>query len=192
MGSSKSFSIQAENRFSVARLHEARSGQVLPATELGGGGLSGRTLISRVIGPHPAGAWSRTSVTCHVPATGELVSANQKYGGPPWRSRDFATMLPSGATSENSAPSGFSAANMTRSGAPFHGTTCEGRTASSAAPSQAPAGAWALAFPAEPASSDKLAISDKAVVAATTNGRAGNTGAPSLSPSRPINIAKAG
>jgi hypothetical protein len=65
-----------------------------------------------------------------------LTSANQKYGGPPWRSRDFAATLPSGAISENSPSSDFSAVNMTRKGAPFHGATGDGRTAISAASSQ--------------------------------------------------------
>ena len=93
--------------------------------------------MSRVIVPQPAGALSRTSVACQVPAAGDLTSANQKYGGPPCRSRDLAATLPSGAISESSPSSGFSAAKMTRSGAPFHGVTGEGRTASSAASSQA-------------------------------------------------------
>ena len=53
-GSSNSFSIQAENRFSLARFQVLRKGQVLPAAEPGPPGLSGRTLISRVIGPQPA------------------------------------------------------------------------------------------------------------------------------------------
>ena len=75
------------------------------------------------------------------PATS--TSANQKYGGPPCRSRDLAATLPSGAISESSPSSGFSAAKMTRNGAPFHGVTGEGRTASSAASSQVPTGPWA-------------------------------------------------
>src|SRR5262249_44164070 len=82
-GSSKSFSIQAENRFSVARFQVLRKGQVLPVTELGRGGASGRTLISPVIVLHSTGACSRTSVARQVPAAGDLISANQKYGGPP-------------------------------------------------------------------------------------------------------------
>src|SRR6202522_775630 len=87
-GSSKSFSIQAENRFSVARFHALRRGQVLPVTELGRGGAPGRTLISRVIVLHSTSAWSRASVARQIPEAGDLISANQKYGGPPWRSRD--------------------------------------------------------------------------------------------------------
>jgi len=46
--------------------------------------------------------------------------------------------LPSGPTSESSPSSGFSTAKMTRKGAPFHGTSGEGKTASSAASSQLP------------------------------------------------------
>ena len=104
---------------------------------------SARTAMSRVIVPHPAGARSRASVARHVPAAGDLTSANQKYGGPPWRSRDLAATLPSGAISESSPSSGFSAAKTTRKGAPFHGTIGEGRTASSAASSQVPGEPWA-------------------------------------------------
>ena len=54
--------IQAENRFSLARFQVLRKGQVLPAAEPGPPGLSGRTLISRVIGPHPAPACWGVSV----------------------------------------------------------------------------------------------------------------------------------
>src|SRR5215813_10380749 len=75
-GSSNSFSIQAENRFSVARFQVLRKGQVLPAAEPGPPGLSGRTLISRVIGPHPTPAC--LSVACQAPGAGALISANQK------------------------------------------------------------------------------------------------------------------
>src|SRR5262249_36829125 len=72
---------QAENRFSVARFQVLRNGQVLPAAEPGPPGLSARTLISRVIGPHPAPARWGVSVACQEPAAGALISANQKYGG---------------------------------------------------------------------------------------------------------------
>jgi len=101
-GSSNSFSIQAENRFSLARFQVLRKGQVLPAAEPGPPGLSGRTLISRVIGPHPAPDCWGVSVACQEPAAGALISVNQKYGGPPWRSREVAATLPSGPVSENS------------------------------------------------------------------------------------------
>ena len=94
--------------------------------------------MSRVIVPHPAGARSRASVARHFPAAGDSTSANQKYGGPPCRSRDLAATLPSGAISESSPSSGFSAAKTTRKGAPFHGAIGEGRTATSAASSQVP------------------------------------------------------
>src|SRR6266849_3727705 len=85
----------------------------------------------------------------HDAAAGDATSANQKYGGPPYRSRDLATTFPSGAISESSPSSGFSAAKMTRKGAPFHGAIGEGKTASSAASSQAPDGPSACASTAE-------------------------------------------
>src|SRR5882672_11217608 len=81
-GSSKSFSIHAENRFSVARFHVLRKGQTLPGAALGCGGRSARTAMSRVIVLHPAGARSTASVARHVPAVGDATSASQKYGGP--------------------------------------------------------------------------------------------------------------
>src|SRR5439155_2441762 len=115
----------------------------------GRGGSSLRTAISRVIVLHSAGARSRASVACHVPAAGLATSANQKYGGPPCRSRDLAATLPSGAISKSSPSSGFSAAKTTRKGAPFHGATGEGKTASSAASAQVPNGPCACAPPAE-------------------------------------------
>ena len=82
--------VQAEKRFSLARFQVLRKGQVLPAAEPGPPGLSGRTLISRVIGPQPAPACWGVSVACQEPAAGALISVNQKYGGPPWRSREVA------------------------------------------------------------------------------------------------------
>src|SRR6516165_7606440 len=82
-----------------------RKGQVLPAAEPGPPCLSGRTLISRVIGPHPAPACWGVSVACQEPAAGALISVNQKYGGPPWRSREVAATLPSGPVSESSPSS---------------------------------------------------------------------------------------
>src|SRR5216684_4149738 len=109
-GASKSFSIHAEYRFSVPRFQVLRAGQTLPSAAPGRGGWSRRTAISRVIVPHSAGARSRASVARHVPAAGDATSANQKYGGPPCRSRDLAATLPSGAISESSPSSGFSAA----------------------------------------------------------------------------------
>src|SRR5271163_4799974 len=77
-GASKSFSIHAEYRFSVPRFHELRTGQTLPDVSPGRGGASRRTVISRVIVLHSAGAWSRTSLACHVPAAGDATSANQE------------------------------------------------------------------------------------------------------------------
>src|SRR4029077_9901493 len=148
-GSSNSFSIHAEYRFSVERFHVLRKGQRLPSVLLSRGGWSPRTAISRVIVLHSAGARSRASRTCHFPAAGEARSANQKYGGPPCRSRDVAATLPSGAIRESSPSSGFSAAKTTRNGARFHGAIGEGKTASSAASSQAPDGACACASASE-------------------------------------------
>src|SRR5207247_10485168 len=86
-GSSNSFSIQAENRFSLARFQVLRKGQVLPAAEPGPPGLSGRTLISRVIGPHPAPACWGVSVACQEPTAGASSSGIEKGGGAPRRAR---------------------------------------------------------------------------------------------------------
>src|SRR5215471_16364628 len=132
-GASKSFSTHAENRFSVARFHVLRRGQTVPAVAPGRGGSSPRTAISRVQSL-PA------SVARHVPAAGDCTSTNQKYGGPPYRWRDFAATLPSGAISESSPWTACSAAKTTRKGAPFHGATGDDRTARSPS-SQAPL-AW--------------------------------------------------
>src|SRR5208282_6287155 len=66
------------------------------------------------------------------------ISANQKYGGPPWRPRDLAATRPSGVISDSSPSSGFSAATMTRNGPPVHGAAGAERTAISAASSQEP------------------------------------------------------
>src|SRR3954463_8504163 len=166
-GSSKSFSIHAENRFSVPRFHELRRGQTLPGIVLGDGGRSGRTAISRVIVLHSVGARSRVRVACHVPAAGDGTSTNQEYGGPPCRSRDLAATVPSGAISESSPSSGFSAAKTTRKGAPFQGATGEGKTASSAASSQVPSGACARASVTEKRKTKNApAISNNAVAAA--------------------------
>src|SRR6516162_671706 len=77
-GASNSFSIQAEYKFSVARFQALRRGQTLPALAVGFGGWSARTAISRVMVLHSAGARSRASLACQVPAAGEATSANQK------------------------------------------------------------------------------------------------------------------
>jgi hypothetical protein len=77
-GASKSFAIHAECRFSVPRFHELRTGQTLPDVSPGRGGASRRTAISRVIVLHSAGAWSRASLTCQVPAAGDATSTNQE------------------------------------------------------------------------------------------------------------------
>src|ERR1700681_730303 len=166
-GASKSFSIHAEYKFSVARFHVLRTGQRLPSVARGRDGSSLRTAISRVIVLHSAGALSRASVACHVPAIGDVTSTNQKYGGPPCRSRDLAATLPSGAISESSPSSGFSAAKTTRKGAPFHGAIGEGRTASSASSSQIPTDPLACeSTTAKRKTKNAPAISNDAVTAA--------------------------
>src|SRR6266852_4091753 len=177
-GASKSFSIHAEYKFSVARFHVLRTGQTLPCVAVGRGGSRPPTAISRVIVLHSAGAWSRASFACHVPAAGDATSANQKYGGPPCRSRVLAAMLPSGAIRESSPSSGFSAAKTTRNGAPFHGAIGDGKTASSAASSQVPDGASALASAAERRKTKDAPASSNNAVAAATYRRAGNNRAP--------------
>src|SRR5215218_9986138 len=145
IGASKSFSIHAEYRFWVARFQLSRTGQTLLGVARGRGGSVPRTVISRVIVLHSAGPLARASVTRHEPTAGDATSAVQKYGGPPCRSRDVAATRPSGAISESSPSSGFSAVKRTRKGAPFHGATGDGKTASSAASSQPLDGPWARA-----------------------------------------------
>ena len=108
------------------------------------------------------------------PAAGDLTSANQKYGGPPCRSRDLAATLPSGAISESSPSSGFSAAKTTRNGAPFHGATGEGRTAISAASSQPPENLAARESAAEKRKANNAPAISSNAVAAAANWRAGN------------------
>src|SRR5277367_3260662 len=142
-GASNSFSIQAEYRFSVARFQELRTCHMLPSGVGSPGGFCALTAMSRVILLHPPEAWSRASEACHVPAEGVAISANQKYGGPPRRSADVAATLPSGAISESSPSTGFSATTRTRSGAPFQGASGDGRTAKSGPSSQPLAGLWA-------------------------------------------------
>src|SRR6202049_1259596 len=166
-GASKSFSTHAEYKFSVARFHVLRKGQMFPDVARGRGGWSWRTAISRVIVLHSAGALSRASIACHVPAAGDAISANQKYGGPPCRSRDLAATLPSGAISESSPASGVSAAKTTRKGTPCHGAIGEGKTASSAASSQMPNGSLACeSTTAKRKTKNAPAISNDAVTAA--------------------------
>src|ERR1700680_3452497 len=88
-------------------------------------------------------------------------------------------MLPSGAVSRISPSSGFSAANTTRKGAPLHGAIGEGRNASSAASSQAPAEPSAHeSIPEQRTMKNAPAISDTAVLGATANWRPGNNCAP--------------
>src|SRR5262249_51934407 len=140
-GASKSVAIHAENKFSVARSQLLRTGQRRPGAAFGPGGFWALTVISCVIVLHPAGAPSRTSVARQVPTAGATISANQKYGGPPCRSRDLTAMLPSGAINESSPSSGFSVAMRMRSGAPFHGAIGAGRIATSALSAQVPDGA---------------------------------------------------
>src|SRR6202045_3245158 len=93
----------------------------------------------------------------------------------------MAATLPSGAISESSPSSGFSAARITRKGAPFQGASGEGRTASSAASSQLPSAVSARASVAEKRKAkNPPAISDNADAAASW--RAGNIEPPNPSP----------
>jgi len=86
-------------------------------------------------------------------------------------------MLPSGAVSRISPSRGFSAANTTRSGAPFHGAIGEAKNASSAASSHAPGEPSARgSIPEQRTKKNAPAISDTADLGA--NWRSGNTCAP--------------
>src|ERR1700688_2139981 len=81
-------------------------------------------------------------------------------------------MLPSGAISQISPSRGLSAANTTRSGAPFHGAIGEGKNASSAASSQAPAEPSAReSIPEQRTKKNAAAISDAADRGAATTWR---------------------
>ena len=139
-GASNSFSIQAENRFSVSRSHEARSGQTAPDVACGGGDGVSRTVMSRVIAAQPD---APVNFACQTPGAGEATSAYQEYGGPSKRSCELAATLPSGAISDSSPSSGFSAATSTRNGTPFHGANGAGNMVISLASVQALAGVWA-------------------------------------------------
>jgi hypothetical protein len=139
---------------------------MLPAVACSGGGFWALTAISRLIVRHSAGTRSSASVARHVPAAGAATSANQKYGGPPLRSRDLAAMLPSGAISESSPSSGLSEAKSTRKAAPFHGAIGAGKTASLAASWQMLDGPSARACTAErKETTNPPAISNDAVAA---------------------------
>src|SRR5262249_3222422 len=88
-------------------------------------------------------------------------------------------MLPSGAVSRISPSRGFSAANTTRSGAPFHGAIGEAKNASSAASLQVPGEPSAHeSIPEQRTKKNAPAISPTADLAATTNWRSGNNCAP--------------
>src|SRR6202035_1183764 len=167
-GASNSFWIHAEYKFSVARFHDARTGQTAPGVAPGGGAGASRTAMSRVIVPQPDAA----SAARQVPTAGEATSAYQKYGGPPWRAADLATTRPSGPVRESSPSSGFSAANTTRNGMPFHGAIGADRTVTSAAPSsQLPDGFCARELVAEKTRTKSApAIGSNAVIA-TANRR---------------------
>src|SRR5580693_2024662 len=172
-GASNSFWIHAEYKFSVARFHDARTGQTAPGVAPGGGAGASRTAMSRVMVPQPDAA----SATRQVPTAGDATSAYQKYGGPPWRSRDLATALPSGPIRESSPSSGFSAANTTRNGAPFHGAIGADKTVT------APSSQLAVGFCARESVAEKArtknapAIGSNAAAASRGigNERVGNT-----------------
>src|SRR5262249_1105321 len=149
-------------------------GQTVPSAAPGRGGWSPRTAISRVIVLHSA----RASCACHFPGDGDATSTNQKYGGPPCRSFDLPATLPLGAISDSSPSSGFSAANTTRNGAPFHGVIGEDTTASSAASSQPPAGAWACASTAEKSKTKHAPATSNDAVATAVKPRAATKSEP--------------
>src|SRR5271154_3347472 len=155
----------------MARFHATRAGQTAPGVTGGRGGATSRTAMSRGIVPHPPDV----SVARHVPAAGAAISAYQKYGGPPWRSRDLAATLPSGAISDSSPASGFSAATMTRNGAPFHGAVGVDKTAMSAASSQAPEKPSARDSTAEKRQPKNAAAISNDPVAAEPDWRSRNT-----------------
>ena len=86
--------------FPFARFQVLRRGQTLPSVAL---------RPRRLLGAHgdlarDRAALGRRAVARELrlprPAAGVATSANQKYGGPPYRSRDLAATLPSGAISE--------------------------------------------------------------------------------------------
>src|SRR5882762_3533996 len=82
-------------------------------------------------------------------------------------------MLPSGAVSRISPSRGFSAANTTRNGAPFHGAIGEAKNASSAASSHVPGEPSAReSIPEQRTKKNAPAISDTADLGA--NWRSGN------------------
>src|SRR5581483_3540910 len=139
-GASNSFSIQAEYRFSVSRFQELRIGQTAPPVACGGAAGVSRTVMSRVMAAQPD---ALVSFACQTPGAGAATSAYQEYGGPSKRSCELAATLPSGAISDSSPSSGFSAATSTRSGMPFQGANGAGRTVMSFASLQALAGVWA-------------------------------------------------
>ncbi len=86
-------------------------------------------------------------------------------------------MLPSGAVSRISPSRGFSAANTTRNGAPFHGAIGEAKNASSAASSHVPGEPSAReSIPEQRTKKNAPAISDTADLGA--NWRSGNNCAP--------------
>src|SRR5579862_5361260 len=124
-GASNSFWIHAEYKFSVARFHDARTGQTAPGVAPGGGAGVSRTAMSRLMVPQPDAA----SAARQVPTAGEVTSAYQKYGGPPWRSPDLAATRPSGPIRDSSPSSGLSAVKTTRNGMPFHGAIGADNTA---------------------------------------------------------------
>jgi hypothetical protein len=164
----------------AARFQAVRTGQTLPCVALGRAGWLAATAISRLIVPHRVDA----SSIRQAPAEGEATSASQKYGGPPCRSFDFAATLPSGAISESSPSSGFSAAKMTRRGAPFHGAIGEGRTAISAASSQAPPAPCACAPTVERRMTGHAPAISHNAVAAAANRCIENNRAPVSAPDR--------
>ena len=81
-GASKSFSIQAEYRFSVPRFQLLRKGQMLPPSLPGRGGSWPRTAISRVNVLHSADSPWRTSLACQVASGGRGDLGKPEIGRP--------------------------------------------------------------------------------------------------------------
>src|SRR5262249_60600120 len=179
-GSPTIFYTRAEVMYSFQRFHVCHRAQTPSGVAVGSGGCLRPTAMSGVIVLHPAGTPPRTSVACQVPTAGEVTSANQKYGGPPCRSRDLTASFPSGAISESSPSTGSSAAKTTRKGAPFQGAIGEDRTATSAAPAQLLSGSLACRSDAAKTKTKNTPPTRNNAVTAPESWRARINGAPFL------------
>ncbi len=143
-GASKSFSIHAEYKFSVARFHVSRTGQTLFAVARGADAALGARRSRGVIVLHSAGAPSRASVACHVPTAGVRDLGEPEIRRPAVALTRCGRHLSIGRDQRKLAVERFSAVKTTRNGAPFHGAIGEARTASPAASSQPTDGSFGL------------------------------------------------